>query len=107
MPLPISPLATGSVEIGGQTVGYRSLSRAEALKLNDYQGRADDAELFLLVTSTGCTEDEARAFREGNDLKTAGLLIDGILILSGLAIRDDDGDVLPKARTSSKSSNGR
>lgn len=84
MPLPIVPLATGSVEIGGQVIEYHALSRARALQLNAYRGREDEAELAILMGGTGCTEDEARAFREGNDTATAGLLIDAILIISGL-----------------------
>lgn len=85
MGLPVVPLGTGSVDIGGTTVEYHALSRAQALQLNGYRGREDEAEVFILMAGTGCTEDEAKAFREGNDTDTAGLLIDGILILSGLA----------------------
>jgi hypothetical protein len=89
MPLPIAPLATGEVTIAGSVVTFHSLSRAQALQLNDYRGREDEAEVFILVAGTGCSEAEAIAFREGNDTDTAGLLIDGILIVSGLAEADD------------------
>jgi hypothetical protein len=84
MPLPIVPLASGTVTIGGVAVPYHSLSRAQALQLNGYKGREDDAEILILAGGTGCTDDEARAFREGNDTATAGLLIDAILEISGL-----------------------
>lgn len=87
--LPVAPLATDHVMIGGERVDYRSLSRAEALKLNDYQEDIEGAEVYILVTGTGCSEEEARAFRAQNDTATAGALIDGILILSGLAERDE------------------
>ena len=85
MSLPIKALATDSVTIAGQAVEYRSMSRAQALALASYKGREDEAEVFILMSGTGCSEEEAKAFREGNDTATAGLLIDGILVLSGLA----------------------
>jgi hypothetical protein len=85
MALPISPLATGEVTIAGTVVTYHSMSRSQALKLNEFRGREDEAEIFILQCGTGCTEDEAKAFRDGNDTNTAGLLIEGILVISGLA----------------------
>jgi len=85
MALPVVPLGRGTVEIGGETVEFRSLSRSQALQLNSFKGREDEAEVFILMGGTGCSEDEARAFRDGNDTETAGILIDAILILSGLA----------------------
>jgi hypothetical protein len=96
MPLPVKPLGTATVEIAGEVVEYRSMSRAQALKLNALKGREDEAEVLILMSGTGCTEDEAKAFREGNDTDTAGLLIDGILVLSGLATEDKDGKPNPK-----------
>jgi hypothetical protein len=90
MALPIAPLATATLEIGGEIVEYRSMSRAQALKLNGLKGREDEAEILILTSGTGCTEDEAQAFREGNDTDTAGLLIDSIIRLSGLeTVRHD------------------
>lgn len=83
--LPIKPLPTDSIVINGETVQYRSLSRSEALKMNGFLGREDEAEVFVLVHGTGCTEDEAKAFRDSNDTETAGLLIDAIIVLSGLS----------------------
>lgn len=101
MSLPIKPLAWDSVEIAGEKVRYRSLSRAEALRMGTFAGREDEAEVFILTCGTGCTEDEARAFRDGNDTETAGLLVDGIIILSGLTRKTaqpaGDGRRAPKA----------
>lgn len=91
MPLPINPLPTDSVEIAGQRVEIRSLSRAQALRLREFVGREDEAEVFLLVCGTGCTEDEARAFREGNDATTAGVLVDAIIAVSGMGGRPAAG----------------
>lgn len=69
--------------------------------MNTFVGREDEAEVFLLVCGTGCTEAEAQAFREGNDTETAGLLIDAIIVLSGLTKKSNsataDGRRAPKA----------
>lgn len=89
MGLPIKALARDTVTIDGQSVEYHSLSRAQALQLPTYKGREDEGEVFILVSGTDCTEAEAQAFREGNDTETAGLLINGILTLSGLAKKDE------------------
>lgn len=89
MGLPTTPRATSQVTIGGTVVTFHSLSRAEALVLNEFKGRPDEAEVYILTKGTGCSEGEAQAFREGNDTDTAGQLIDGILILSGLAEKAD------------------
>lgn len=88
MALPIVPLATDTVTIGGTDVTIRAMSRAQALKLNAYKGREDEAEILILAAGTGCTLEEAEAFRDGNDTATAGVLIDAILVLSGLATAD-------------------
>jgi hypothetical protein len=84
MSLPVRELPTGRVDIDGTYVDIRSLSRAEALALQDYRGREDEAEVVILVAGTGCTEAEAQTWRESTDTRTAGLLIDAILELSGL-----------------------
>ena len=101
MALPIRPLPTSSVEVNGAEVSFRSLSRAEALALQDYKGREDEAEVFILVKATGCSEDEAQAFRSESLTRDAGLLIDAILELSGLT---GDGSADPKPDTSAPSS---
>jgi hypothetical protein len=82
--LPTKPLPTASIDIAGVNVAYRSLSRSEALRMQTFKGREDEAEIFLLVCGTGCTEEEAQAFRDSNDTETAGLLIDAIIVISGL-----------------------
>jgi len=86
MGLPVGQLAKGSVNVNGQVVEYRSLSRKEVLKCGTaYKDDIDGAENFILVCGTGCTEEEAIAFRENTDPTEAGKLIDGIIYLSGLA----------------------
>jgi hypothetical protein len=67
MALPVVPLATNKVDIGNDTVEFRSLSRSEALSLTHYKGQEDEAEIRILMWGTGCSEDEAKAFRDGTD----------------------------------------
>jgi hypothetical protein len=87
------------VEVNGEPVAFRSLSRAEAMQLQDLRGREDEAEVLILSWATGCTPEEASAFRDSTPAKEAGKLTDAILIFSGLA--SDDGD--PKGDTSEPS----
>lgn len=74
----------------GETVEIRSLSRADALKLQNLRGREDEAEVIILMAGTGCTEAEAQAWRESTTTDDATPLIDGILRLSGL-VQESDG----------------
>jgi hypothetical protein len=85
MSLPIPTLPTGSVDVDGVSVPIRSLTRAQALKLGTFRGKEDEAEVFILVAGADVSDDEARAWRESVDTDTGGLLIDAILVLSGLA----------------------
>jgi hypothetical protein len=90
MSLP-SVLARDSVEIGGVKVEFRAMSRTEAFKMQSFGlKRADEAEVYVLTCGTGCTKVEAEAFRAGNTLDDAGLLIDAILALSGLTPEPDE-----------------
>lgn len=104
--LPTKALPTGSIDIAGTSVAYRSLSRAEALQMQSFKGREDEAEVFLLVHGTGCSDEEARAFRDNNDTETAGLLIDAIIVISGLTKaatadgRGSDGRRIPDPKPS-------
>jgi hypothetical protein len=83
--LPSVPLPTDSVEIAGVTVRFRSLSRAEALKLTtQFKDNTDGAEDFIIACGTGVSIEEASAWRQSVDTFTAGALIDGIIILTGL-----------------------
>jgi hypothetical protein len=104
MGLPVKPLATATLAIDGQAVEYRSLSRAQALKLNEFRGREDEGEVYILMCGTGCTEAEATAFREGNDIATAGVLIEAIIVLSGLAKADPESDADPNVSPPSEPS---
>lgn len=125
MPLPIATLATGEVTVHGEVVPFRAMSRNEVIELGKLEGQNDQAEIWMLQCGTGCTDDEARAFRDGNDAITAGLLIDAIVKLSGIgneaplqcpecgheapsddfAVKDGNGD--PKSSASKRSTKGR
>lgn len=89
MPLPSIALFRQTINVGGTDVSVRALSRAEAMQLSDYKDRLGEAEVFILMCGTGCTEEEAKEFRQNNSVETAGLLVDGILALSGIAGDDD------------------
>lgn len=92
MSLPVVPLPRGSVEIAGELVTFRSLSRSEALHMQTFRGREDEAEIHLLVCGTGVTSDEAKAWRDSVDTETAGILIDAIINVSGLARARTDAE---------------
>lgn len=94
--LPQVALPTKSVEVGGTPVQFRSLSRTEAMKVTtQFRDNPDGAEVFILACGVGVSEDEAAAWRNATDPTEAGKVIDGILVLSGLA--EGQGD--PKAPT--------
>jgi hypothetical protein len=96
--LPATTLPTSSVTIGGDEVTFRSLSRHEAMQMAAYKGREDEAEDFILSCATGCTVEEAAAWRASTDLSTAGILIDAVLLFSGLAEKDAEGNARASTR---------
>lgn len=92
MSLPIRPLPTDSIEVNGEPVEYRSLSRSEAMRVTtDFAGNADGAEVFIIARGTGVSEADAIAWRDVTDMTEAGQLVDAILYLTGLAKRPTDG----------------
>jgi hypothetical protein len=99
MPLPTIPLPESSAEVNGTVVPFRSLSRSEALAIQGYRGREDEAEVFILSRACDVTEDEARAFRDTTPAMEAGKLIDGILVFSGLASSDTPEDEVPDPKS--------
>ena len=102
MTLPIKALPTDSVEVNGEIVEFRSLSRTEALKVTtQFYGKADAAEVFLLQCGVSCTEDEATAWLGATTHTEAGKLIDGIIFLSGLSRRGGAGKEAPDPKSPS------
>lgn len=90
--LPVVPLPTRTVEVGGVDVTFRALSRSEALKVTtEFRDDPDGAEIYILALGVGVTEAEAKAWREVTDVEEAGKVIDGIVYLSGLADPKEDG----------------
>jgi len=83
--LPVVPLATGSVEVGGADVPIRSLSRSEVVGLTKYGDDTTSAEVFMVAKSCGLSEDEARAWLDATDAATAGELLKAIARISGIA----------------------
>lgn len=86
MALPIVPLPTAEVEVNGEKVTVRGLSRAAAIKLSTQftQETADEAEVFVLAQGTGVTEDEARQWLASVDVTTASTVLEKIIELSAL-----------------------
>jgi hypothetical protein len=82
LPRPVLP--TGSIELGGVRVEYRSLTRSQSLQLNDYKGREGEAEDFMLSCGLGCSVAEAHEWRGAVSFEVAGQLLDAIIELSGL-----------------------
>ena len=104
MPLPIIPLPSSTVEVNGSPVTFRSLSRSEALKLRGMQGREDEAEVMIVAWACDTSEDDARLFLSSTTVEEAGKLSDAILIFSGLADADEEGEPIdPKAASNDHS----
>lgn len=83
--LPRIPLPKNTVTVHGNEIEFRSLSRAEALKVTtQFKDDPDAAEIFILACGVGVTEAEAEAWRAEVDPISAGKVIDGIILLTGL-----------------------
>lgn len=86
--LPRPALPTAQLEIDGVLVDYRSLSRAQALALNDYQGRPNDGEDWIVACGLEISVEEAHAWRDAVTTKVAGELLEAIIEISGLSVAD-------------------
>jgi hypothetical protein len=84
MSLPKVPLISEMVDVAGTKIEVRSLSRAEQLKLADYEGDIDGAEVKMIAMTTGFPEDEVRTWREETPGAVVGALIDEIVRISGM-----------------------
>lgn len=99
MTLPRVTLPTGVVEVGGESLPIRSLSRAEAAHLNTFRdgtvtGDVDAAEAYTIAVGTGVTEEEATEWRKATDSGTVQAVVEAILSLSGLV---QEGEPDPKS----------
>lgn len=84
MALPLVALPTDIVVVADEKVEVRGLSRAEALKLQTFDGDLDAAENHILACGTGVTLEEAAEWRAAVAPDVAGALVDRICELSGL-----------------------
>lgn len=84
MGLPVLPLPTSVVVVGGVEVPIRSLSRAEALRLRTFDGDVEQVENWILACGAGVSEEEAALWRNATDAEAAGVVVDAICELSGL-----------------------
>jgi hypothetical protein len=83
--LPVPALPVGTVEIDGEAVAIRSLSRHQALKLDSYRGREDEAEDYIVACGMVISIEDAHEWRDSVDMATGGKLVDAIIDLSGLS----------------------
>lgn len=86
--LPRPTLPNGTIEIDGERVEYRSLSRAQAVALADFQGRPNDGEDWILACGLDVPVDEAHAWRDAVSTEVAGHLLEAIIDISGLSVTD-------------------
>ena len=82
MALQPGQLRTGSVTVDGAEIGFRSLSRSEALHIQGMS--AEEAEPFIVARGTDSTEDEAAKWLDTHDVDSGGELVTAILELSRL-----------------------
>jgi len=82
--LPVVPLPTDIVSVGGAEVKVRGLSRSETIRLQDFAGNMDGAENHVLACGVGVTEDEAAEWRANTPPDVARIVLDRICELSGL-----------------------
>jgi hypothetical protein len=84
MTLPVRQLARDTVQVNGQSVAIRSLSRKETIEMTRFKDDVDGGEIFIIARATDSSEDEVRIFRETTNGLEVDNLINAILKLSGL-----------------------
>ena len=104
MALPAAPLARGTVEVAGQMVEVRSLTRGEALEIRALAGEPDAdrrGEILMIAWGTDTSPEEAEAWWRASDPVAVQKLVRGIAVVSRL-LAEDGGD--PKPELSARSS---
>ena len=84
MPLPLIPLPTTTIEVGGQKVTIRSLSRGERLALADLDLDARGLEAYIVGRCTETPDEEAAAWLAAVAPDVADKLIADTMEWSGL-----------------------
>ena len=107
MPLPLTPMPTGSVTIAGTAVPIRSLSRGERLELATFEDDYRGAEVFIVAAGTDTPLEDAKTWLYQTSPEDADALIAGITELSGLATAGEaDPQTVPGDTTSGTGSSG-
>lgn len=86
MTLPAVPLPRDKVDVHGEQVAVRGMSRLEVARLATgvFAGKNDDAEIFVLSCGADIPEEEAREWLGSVHADVAGPVLDRICELSGL-----------------------
>lgn len=84
MPLPLIPLPTTTVEVGGQQIPIRSLSRGERLALAELELDTRGVEAFIVARSTDVDDATALAWLASVTADVADSLISATMEWSGL-----------------------
>lgn len=82
--LPSVPLPSTEVEIGGQKIQVRSLSRKDLVHLaSTLKDDPDSQENFSIAVATGVTLEDAAKWRETTGFAEVQKLLDAIVEVSG------------------------
>lgn len=93
MALPVLPLPTATVEIAGQPVPIKALSRADVVRLTtEFRGRPVEAETFILVQGASVSGEEATSWLNSTGTEEARDLVDKILVLSNVVRQAEEGE---------------
>lgn len=85
MSLPKVEMPKDEVDVQGNKVPVRGLSRAEFLKISqDSDGDVESAEIACLALGAGVSADEAKEWRENAPAGDVGRVLDRIAELSGV-----------------------
>lgn len=84
MPLPLIPLPTTTIDVGGQKVTIRSLSRGERLAIAGLEDDARVLEAYVVGLSVGVDPAEAREWLAGVLPDIADKLVLDVMEWSGL-----------------------
>jgi hypothetical protein len=104
-PLPVAPLARGTVDVAGTILEVRSLTRGEQLHLLELKDGPDAdhmGEVFMIACGTDRSLEEAETWWDTTDPVVVHGLVLGIAIVSRLAVRKAGPD--PKRKRSARSS---
>lgn len=84
MGLPVIPEASAEVEVGGQTVTVRALTRGQVIALGGLEDDVPEAEARMLAYATGTSIKEAKAWYASAPHWAVQPLIEKIAELSGV-----------------------